>query len=209
MHVAVCGIKILWGFSKDMQTLEPIHRKICISLTCILCVIYDIYTCLPPWDVSAHGLSFWKTDWTSYRGPPLYHIYILTIISRSVSGLVTDFPLIFRVLGWNTRLLCGGPIFRFMFLHESWCVSLTQRRGIFYRSLVFAIVFIHCPKVTFIIPLILFHSEIAAVLLYRLSMSCHTVSAASVRVRIPKPGYEAKSSTRVVGSWKPYEYWGR
>ena len=32
---------------------------------------------LPPYDVSSHGLCFWKTDWISYHGPPIYHIYIL------------------------------------------------------------------------------------------------------------------------------------
>ena len=51
--------------------------------------------------------------------------------------------------------------FRFVFLNESWCIRLTCLRGIFYWCLVFIIVFIQCPNVTFIIPLIWFHSEIA------------------------------------------------
>ena len=51
--------------------------------------------------------------------------------------------------------------FRFMFLNESLCLSLTYWRGIFYWYLVFIIVFIHCPNVTFIIPLKRFYSKIA------------------------------------------------
>ena len=45
----------------------------CQYLFDMKCLMYG----LPPYDVSAHGLSFWKTDWTSYHGPPWYHIYIL------------------------------------------------------------------------------------------------------------------------------------
>ena len=41
------------------------------------CMGYCFYSCPPAYDVSAQGLSFWKTDWTSCHGPHLYHIYIL------------------------------------------------------------------------------------------------------------------------------------
>ena len=51
--------------------------------------------------------------------------------------------------------------YSFLFLNESWCVSLTQWRGILYWCLFFIIVFIHCPNGTFIIPLIWFHPEVA------------------------------------------------
>ena len=70
----------------------------------------------------------------------------------------------FRLSNWFS--LCLGPWmnhlppiwwpnFRFMILNESWCVSLTLWRGIFYWCLVFIIVFIYCPNVTFIVPLTL------------------------------------------------------
>ena len=47
--------------------------------------------------------------------------------------------------------------------------------------------------------------------IYRLSMDCHTVSSTpvSVQIRVPKPRYDAKPSTRVVGSRDPHEYWVR
>ena len=44
-----------------------------------------ISTFIHPLDVSAHGHSFWTTDWIIYNGPPLYQIYIL--ISRRVPGV--------------------------------------------------------------------------------------------------------------------------
>ena len=80
-------------------------------------------------------------------------------------------PECFRLSNWFS-LRCLGPWmnhlppvwwsnFRFMFLNESWCVSLTYWRGIFDWWLVFILVFIHCPNVTFIIPLIWLHSKIA------------------------------------------------
>ena len=50
--------------------------------------------------------------------------------------------------------------FSFMFLNESWCVSLAWWRGILYWYLVSIIAFIHCPNVALDIPLIWFHSEI-------------------------------------------------
>ena len=61
---------------------------------------------------------------------------------------------------WTTCLLCCSN-FRFLFLNESWCLSLTRWRGIFYWCLVLIIVFIHYTNVTYIVLFIWFHSEIA------------------------------------------------
>ena len=71
----------------------------------------------------------------------------------------------FRLSFWFSLRCLGPPVwwsgFSFMFLNEHWCVSLTQWRGIFYWCLVFIVVSMHCPHVTFIIRPIWFHSEIA------------------------------------------------
>ena len=97
-----------------------------------------------------------RSPWTSFIS---YLHTIVGIISRNVLGSATDFP-----CGVGPWMKCLTPVwwskFRFMFPNESWCVSLTWWRGIFYRCLVFIIVFIRWPNVTFIIPHIWFHSEI-------------------------------------------------
>ena len=47
----------------------------------------------PPWDVSTRGLSFWKTDWTSYWTAFISYLHAnLKIISRSVSCFATGSP---------------------------------------------------------------------------------------------------------------------
>ena len=65
------------------------------------------------------------------------------------------------LLTWNHLPPVWWSNFRFMFLNESWYVSLTWCGEIFYWCLVFIIVFIHCRNVTFVIPLIWFRCEIA------------------------------------------------
>ena len=68
-----------------------------------------------------------------------------------------------RCLGrWMTLASCVITwwSFKFMFINDSWYVSLTYSRGIFYWCLVLIIVCIHCPNFTFIIPLVWFHSEL-------------------------------------------------
>ena len=75
---------------------------------------------------------------------------------------VSNWFAVWYLVQWMNRL---PPVWwyngRFMFLKESWCVSLTWWRGIFYRYLVFIVVCKHCRHVTLIIPLISFHTEIA------------------------------------------------
>ena len=79
-----------------------------------------------------------------------------------------------RLSNWFS-LWCLGPLmnhlrpvwwsnFRFMFLHDSWCVSLAGWRGSFYCRSAFILAFIHCPSFTYYFPLIWFYSDIAFVL---------------------------------------------
>ena len=92
-----------------------------------LCMSYCLYNCPLPWDVSTHEPSFWKADWTSYHGPPLYHIYILHSDNQQECFRLLSNWFSLRSLGpWINHL---PPVwwsnFRFMFLDDSWCVSLT------------------------------------------------------------------------------------
>ena len=49
------------------------------SNVCFVCtnIIFDDCCAAPPYDDSVYGHSFRNTDWTIYRGPPLYQFHML------------------------------------------------------------------------------------------------------------------------------------
>ena len=125
--------------------------------------------CANVWTIVRPHRLFTPTDFVFDKRIGLVSIDFLYIIftyfthdNQQECFSVSNWFAVWYLVQWMNRLppvwRCNG---RFMFLKESWCVSLIWRRGIFFRYLVFIFVFIHCRNVTFIIPLISFHTEIA------------------------------------------------
>ena len=75
-------------------------------LLCLGCWFY--FNHLPRMFLST-DFAFGITDWTCCRGPHLHAI--IRIISRGVSGLVTDSPWGIWGRGWTTCLLHDSPLF--------------------------------------------------------------------------------------------------
>ena len=109
-----------------------------------------------------YGLLLLK--WTSFIS------YLHTIprkISRNVSGLATNSPCGVGAVDEPLASDLG-----FLFLNASWSASLTYWKWIFYWCFFIIIVIIHCPNVTFIIPLIWFRSEIAGTIIFHRRSLC-------------------------------------
>ena len=120
------------------QTRVVLYRKLLILLNIGLMYRLLFLQFSTSLGCSAHGLSFWKTDSTSYYGPPLYHIHMLMVISR-LSNWLCLWP---RCLGpWMNHL---PPVqlsnFMFVFLNESWVCKF----DIVKRNFLLMFTFDHC-----------------------------------------------------------------
>ena len=80
----------------------------------MICMWYCFCIDTPSHDVSVRGLSSQKADWKCHRGSSFLFLSNLhtnlRIISRSVTGLVTDSPCGVWGCGWATCLLFGGSL---------------------------------------------------------------------------------------------------
>ena len=155
-----------WGKKWPMVACPSWHwmscSRYCQYLLDMQCLMYGLLFLQFSTPTPNRIFSFWKKN--GLVSMDLLYIIFTYYTQRNQQEY-------FRLTNWFSLRSLGSwmnhlpPVwysnFSFVLLNERWCVRFKYWRGIFYWCLVFIIVFIHCLNVTFIIPLIWFHTEVA------------------------------------------------